>query len=48
MKVMPQAMSGDSPESDGAKPNKLEDYYNAGESCVFWIQLFWYSLCCDN
>lgn len=32
-------VSGDSPESDGAKSNKLEDYYNTGEPCV---------LCCDN
>jgi len=32
-------VSGDSPESDGGKSNKLEDYYNTGEPCV---------LCCDN
>lgn len=41
-------VSGDSPESEEAKSNKLEDYYNAGEPCIFWIQLFWYILCCDN
>lgn len=41
-------VSGDSPESDEAKSNKLEDYYNTGEPCIFWIQLFWYILCCDN
>ena len=32
-------LSGDSPESDGRKSSKLEDYYNTGEPCV---------LCCDN
>ena len=41
-------VSGDSPESDEAKSNKLEDYNNTGEPCIFWIQLFWYILCCDN
>lgn len=41
-------VSGDSPESNGAKSNKLEDYYNTGETCIFWIQFFWYILCCDN
>ena len=41
-------VSGDSPESEEAKSNKLEDYYNVGEPCIFWIQLFWYILCCDN
>lgn len=41
-------VSGDSPESDEAKSNKLEDYYNTGEPCIFWIQLFRYILCCDN
>jgi len=32
--------SGDSPESDEAKSNKLDDYYNTGEPCVIQIATF--------
>ena len=40
-------VSGDSPESDDAKSNILEDYYNTGEPCLFQIP-FWYILCCHD
>ena len=30
--------SGSSPESDEAKLNKLEDYYNTGEPCISLFQ----------
>lgn len=30
-------VSGDSLESEEVKLNKLEDYYNVGELCIFWI-----------
>ena len=42
-------VSGSSPESDEAKSNKVEDYYNTGEPCISIFQIpFWYILCCDN
>ena len=41
-------VSGDSPESDGAKSDKSEDYNNIGELWIFGTYLLWYILCCDN